>query len=266
MLVTLITNTDKDISLKYTKLAEEILRAAGTDVYKLQDSYDIPEGTSYVITLGGDGTLLHAASKAAEMGIPILGVNLGTLGYLTELETSEIEKISYLLGNDFKIDERMMLTVNLYRDNKLIYSEDALNDAVIAHGEILRVIPLGLFCDGEEIKTFRGDGIIICSPTGSTAYSLSAGGPVVDPLSDCITVTPLSAHALYAKSFVFSGNRRIEVAVGELENRSAYLSADGRTAILLASCDRIEIQRSSLKTKFIKMKDYSFLKILYQKL
>ena len=262
----LITNFDKDKDGLVTKKAASILEKSGADAVRIASHEPIPGDADAILTFGGDGTLLHAAWQASLLGKPILGINVGTLGYLTELEAGEISLLEKLASGNYRIENRMMLSIDVMRDGKNVLHEDALNDAVITHGEIMRVIPLTLCCDGTEVKSFRGDGIIASSPTGSTAYSLSAGGPVVDPLADSITLTPLSAHALYAKSFVFSPDRRIEVLVGALEGRSAYVSGDGREVFSLSSNDRVVISRSPRKTALIKIKDESFFSILYQKL
>ena len=262
----LITNPERDTGSRVAKEAAALLQKTGAETVLLVSGDDIPRDADAVLTFGGDGTLLHAAWQASLLGMPILGVNVGTLGYLTELEAGEIRLLEKLAAGGYRIENRMMLSIDVLRDGENVFHEEALNDAVISHGEIMRVIPLTLCCDGVEVKSFLGDGIIASSPTGSTAYSLSAGGPVVDPLADTVTITPLSAHALYAKSFVFSPERRIEVRIGDLEGRSAFVAGDGRDVFPLASRDLVTITRSSRKTTLIKIKDESFFKILYQKL
>ena len=262
----LITNLKRDVDFFATEKAEAVLLSRGASVVRLSACEAIPDDADVVVTFGGDGTLLHAAGQAARLHKPIIGVNVGTLGYLTELEPGEIPLLERLEEGRYTIERRMMLSVDVFRRDAVVFHEDALNDAVVTHGEIMRVIPLTLSCDGVEIKSFRGDGVIAGSPTGSTAYSLSAGGPVVDPLSDSITLTPLNAHALYAKAFVFSDRRIIDIRVGALDGRSAFVSCDGREVFALASDDRIRIARSPLTAELIKLKDESFFKTLYQKL
>ena len=262
----LITNPAKDRGNRVTEEAASLLRAGGAACVLLSTEDAIPSDADAVITFGGDGTLLHAAWQASRLGKPILGVNVGTLGFLTELEAGEIPLLAKLAAGEYRTEDRMMLSIDVLRGGQNVFHEEALNDAVISHGEIMRVIPLTLCCDGVEVKSFLGDGIIASSPTGSTAYSLSAGGPVVDPLADSITITPLSAHALYAKSFVVSPERRVEVRIGDLEGRSAFVAGDGRDVFPLSSGDLVTITRSARKTALIKIKDESFFKILYQKL
>ncbi|MBR0143217.1 MAG: NAD(+)/NADH kinase [Clostridia bacterium] len=262
----LISNPEKDAGSRIAKSAAALLQQYGAETILFLSDEKIPSDADAVLTFGGDGTLLHAAWHASLWEIPILGINVGTLGYLTELEAGELPLLAKLASGEYRIENRMMLSIDVLRDGKNVFHEEALNDAVISHGEIMRVIPLTLCCDGIEVKSFRGDGIIVSSPTGSTAYSLSAGGPVVDPLADSITITPLSAHALYAKSFVFSPERRIQIVIGDLEGRSAFVAGDGRNVFPLSSRDLVTITRSLRKTRLIKIKDESFLKILYQKL
>lgn len=266
MLIAVIPNRDKDAELYYTKKACEILTSAGAEARVLEEGEALPSDAKLIVTLGGDGTILRAASMAARSETPILGVNLGTLGFLAEVEKHEMSKLSSLVTGDYTIEKRMMLDVRIYRDKREVFCDCALNDAVVTHGEILRMIPFRVLCDGVEIKSFHADGVIVSSPTGSTAYSLAAGGPVVDPGASSITVTPICAHALYAKSFVLSEQREVEIEIGKLENRSACLSVDGRETRLLASHDRISIRKSDLATALVKLNGRSFFKILYQKL
>ena len=262
----LVTNHEKDTDLRATSDAAALLLECGAEPIRLAAGDEIPGDVEAVITFGGDGTLLHAAWQTSLLGKPILGVNVGTLGFLTELEAGELPLLKKLVSGEYHTEKRMMLSIDVFRNGDRVFHEDALNDAVISHGEIMRVIPLSLCCDGTEVKSFRGDGIIASSPTGSTAYSLSAGGPVVDPMADSILITPLSAHALYAKSFVFSPERKIEIRIGDLEGRSAFVAGDGRDVFSLSSGDTVAIARSSLTTELIRIKDKDFYRILYQKL
>ena len=262
----LITNLTRDIDGKCSQNAAEILNKAGGTAAFYDDMDAVPEDVDIVITFGGDGTLLHAATEAAARHKPILGVNMGTLGYLTELEAAEINALSRLEQGDYTLEKRMLLEVNVLRAGECVYHDHALNDVVVTHGEIMRVIPLRFSCGGHEIKRFRGDGIIVSTPTGSTAYSLSAGGPVVDPTADSIILTPLSAHELRANSFVFSPEREVEIGIEDLENRSAFLSADGRETFRLASGDEIRLRRSPEKAELVKLRDEGFFTVLYRKL
>lgn len=266
MNIAIITNEAKDIDRRVSRSAALLLRDAGANVLEIANTEAIPSGINFAITFGGDGTLLHAARQTAYSQTPILGVNVGTLGYLAELEPGEISMLTQLLDGNYHIEKRMLLSLKLIRDGQTILEDICLNDAVVTHGDIMRVIPLTLYCDGMEVKFFRGDGIIASTPTGSTAYSLSAGGPIVDPKSDSILLTPLSAHALYAKSFVFSDQRTVDIQVGELENRSAYLSSDGFDAHRLHTGDIVRLSRSEHSVSLVKLKNEGFFSLLYRKL
>ena len=266
MIYALITNREKDPLGRCTEEAAGILTRAGGKVVFLDAEESVPEYADVIVTFGGDGTLLHAAYQAADLEKPIIGVNTGTLGYLTELEPSELGLLEKLETGDYRSEKRMLLSVEVRRKGESVYRDDALNDVVVTHGEIMRVIPLLFSCAGTEIKHFRGDGLIASTPTGSTAYSLSAGGPVVDPMADSIILTPLSAHELRANSFVFSPEREIEIGIGDLENRSAFLSADGRGVVRLMSGDSVLLGKSEKKVELIRLKDESFFTVLYKKL
>ena len=262
----MITNREKDPRGLCTEEAAGYLKKYGAEVVMLDTDCPVPSDVDIIMTFGGDGTLLHAAYQAAELQKPILGINTGTLGYLTELEPSELALLEKLETGDYTVEKRMLLAVDVVRDGKSVYHDDALNDVVCTHGEIMRVIPLAFSSDGTEIKRFRGDGLIASTPTGSTAYSLAAGGPIVDPTADSIILTPISAHDLRANSFVFSPERKIEIGIGDLENRSAFLSADGREVFQLHSGDRVQLCRSPKVVELVKLKNRNFFTVLYNKL
>jgi len=266
MNITLIVNSERDPKKRVSTDVVEILKKQGAEVSVIANGEKLPELCDLAITIGGDGTLLHTSKQAAFRSIPILGINTGHLGFLAGLENSEISILEQLPSKNFKTENRMLLYLELRRDRKTVYEDIALNDIVVSHGETMRVIPLSLYCDDMMVKEFRGDGLIISSPTGSTAYSLSAGGPVVDPLAESITATPLNAHAIYAKSFVFSEKRTITCTIGALENRTAFLSADGREAIGLRSGDLVRVKKADYYLKLVKMKEESFFSTLYRKL
>ncbi len=219
-----------------------------------------------VVALGGDGTLLRISHEAATLGIPMIGVNFGTVGFLTELDRQGLDQLEKLVRGDYSIEERMMLHCTLYRDQEPIYSTYALNDCIIARGETLRNISLKLFSDDKEIKSFSGDGLIVSTPTGSTAYSLSAGGPIVDPEASVFVVTPVCAHALYAKSFVLSSFRTIRVESEQTDGKAVRMSCDGVDSIPLYNGDYVVIERSSLTTKLIKLTNNDFFERLNTKL
>ncbi len=220
------------------------------------------KGADLMIAFGGDGSILHLAKTAAIHHIPILGINLGNLGYIAELENTDLELLKKLKDQQLQKEQRMMLDVRVYRNNKQVYSNIVLNDAVLTKGAVARVIKLQLYMSGKEFIRVGGDGIIFATPTGSTAYSLSAGGPIVDPVAQNILITPICAHSLVSPSYVLGPEQVIEVQSVNNGNKTVYLSADGGKAFLVKEGDRIVVRRSKYTTELIKLKDRSFYETL----
>lgn len=281
--VIMTPNPYRDKNFRYVREAAAILNQAGVETkiclsFEVDPAYDLPNDielhdlsqelniSDALICFGGDGTILHASKAASKVGIPILGVNIGTVGFMAELESSEISLLSKLASDDYILDERMMLHVQVFRDGKEVLSDIALNDAVITKGAVARVIQTAIRCDDSEVMNFSGDGVIISTPTGSTAYSLSAGGPIVEPAADSILITPICAHIMYSRGIVVSPNRRIDVSVGRISRRNAFLSVDGGRAFRIVAGDRICITQSPTKTKLLKLKDNSFFDLIKMKL
>ena len=219
-----------------------------------------------VVVLGGDGTLLRASREAAPLKIPMIGVNLGTVGFLTEIDRLGLPMLRRVIAGDYEVEERMMLHCALYRGDEAIYAASALNDCIIARGETFRNISLRLYSDATEVKVFSGDGLVVSTPTGSTAYSLSAGGPVVDPEANVFVVTPVCAHALYAKSFVLSSRREIRVVSVQTGGKAVRLSCDGVDSIPVYDGDTAVITKSPLTTRLIKLNGNDFFEKLNTKL
>jgi NAD+ kinase len=218
-----------------------------------------------IITLGGDGTMLHIAHLASKNECLVLGINLGNIGYLTELEFSELEKISRLFTNDFFVEKRMMIDVLVQRKENIIFESYALNDVVITYGGISRIINLSLFCDDKKVTNYRSDGIIICTPTGSTAYSLSAGGPIIEPRLSAITVTPICAHSLTSKSIVFSDSSVLEIKVPFQRADVINLNVDGMNNLSLEKEDIVIIKKSLNQMSLIRINNLSFYETLNKK-
>lgn len=217
--------------------------------------------------LGGDGSIIEAASKTCEFGIPIVGINFGHIGYLAELETGELDLIDRVIRGDYEIDERMMLDAKIIRDkNEIKLPIHALNDIVLSNGPIARILTFDILCGGFKLQTCRADGVIIATPTGSTAYSMSAGGPILDPKLDSICITPICSHALNSRPVILTGDSIIELSNIVSVKNSVYLTVDGREAEMLIPGDRIVISRSKLKTKLIRLKNNGFLGVLKNKL
>ena len=219
-----------------------------------------------LICFGGDGTILHAARDANPYGIPILGVNMGSVGFMAELEHTELHHLSKLSTDNYTIETRMMLDVRVIRDGKEIAQDVALNDAVITKGAVARVLDLEITGDGVTMTSFNGDGVIISTPTGSTAYSMAAGGPIVEPTAENLIVTPISAHSFHARPFVLDRSRTVGVSLTRGSRKTAYLSVDGGRALKLITGDRVEVSRSESMTKLIRLTDRSFYQSIYQKL
>lgn len=281
--VVMTPNPYRDKYFKYVNQAEHILRSIGIETktclsFDVDKNFDLPEDMDFhdleqelqdadlLICFGGDGTILHASKAATLAGVPILGVNIGTLGFMAELEGSELEQLRRLKNDDYTIEKRMMLHVVVHHDNEVIYDDIALNDAAITKGTVARIIQVSILCDKVEAMSFGGDGVIVCTPTGSTAYSLSAGGPIVEPLSENIAITPICAHDMMSKPLVASPRREITVRIGRIGRKSAFLSVDGGRAIRLNAGDTVTITRSTYYTKLLRLRNRSFFEIIRNKL
>ena len=218
------------------------------------------------VVLGGDGTMVRLARVAALHEVPMLGINVGHVGFMTELEPSELGEMEKLFTDEYSIDSRMMLQVSVIRDRRVVYENDALNDVVVAKGTAFRVVSVSILADDKEVTRFNGDGVIVATPTGSTAYGLSAGGPVIEPSAENTAVIPICAHALTAKSFVFAPERRITLAAACEGGSEVFISTDGGQSFAVRPDDRVVITRSPLRTRLVRLKGLSFYQILQQKL
>ena len=223
-------------------------------------------GADMIIAFGGDGTILHLSKTAAHRDIPVLGVNLGSLGFMAELESKDLLRLRDLCDGKYEIESLMMLDVTVQRDGRVIYSNLALNEALIARGNISRVIRLQIFTEQGKLVDVAGDGVIVASPTGSTAYSLSAGGPVVEPTARNFIVSPICAHSVHANAYVLSPERVITVQTEKNSYKPVLLSVDGGRAFSLRSGDSIEVRRSKFDTKLVRLSKRSFCEILQKKM
>ena len=273
--VILTPNPYRDKNFQTVREAAQVLKEAGMEVrlclpFEIDKNYDLPKdlkfcrldrelpGASVVVCFGGDGTILHMAKAATRHGIPILGVNIGTMGFMAELESGELSELARLATEDYKIDKRMMLDVTVHRDRDIIFHDICLNDAAITKGAIARIVHLSVKCDATQSMDLGGDGVIISTPTGSTAYSLSAGGPIVEPDANSILITPICAHDVAARSLVVSEKRVITVEMSPNARRNAFLSVDGGKALRMNIGDVATIRKSPLTTKLVRLKDRSF--------
>ena len=221
---------------------------------------------SLLITFGGDGTILHLAKLAALNKIPVLGINMGSLGFIAELEASELGALRKLKDWDFQIEPRMMLDVTVMRDGKQVYQNLGLNDAVIREGPISHVIHLSIASDGRHLADIDGDGVIIATPTGSTAYSLSAGGPVVEPMAEAIMVCPICTHNMRFSSYVLSPNHTLTVELVRNGRKPVYLCVDESRAFSLKQDDQVIVRRSKYVTRLVRLSEKSFCEVFAKKM
>ena len=278
----LTPNPYRDKNFQTVREAARVLTEAGMEVrlclpFEVDKSYELPKdlrfsrldkelpNASVVVCFGGDGTILHMAKAATRHGLPILGVNIGTMGFMAELESSELSELAKLATDDYKIDKRMMLDVTVHRDRDIIFHDICLNDAAITKGAIARIVHLDVKCDGTQSMGLGGDGVIISTPTGSTAYSLSAGGPIVEPDASSILITPICAHDVAARSLVVSEKRVITVEMAPNARRNAFLSVDGGKALRMNVGDIATIRKSPLVTKLVRLKNRSFYDVINMK-
>ena len=280
--VILCPNPYRDTELRVAKEAKEILDEArcpnvvclpfradekpegyGLEIRPLQQEL---RGADMLVAFGGDGTILHLAKTAAHRELPILGINLGSLGFMAGLELSELGMLRALCEEKFTVESRMMLDVCVRREGRVIYSSLALNEALIARGNVSRVIRLRIFTENGKLVDIAGDGVVVATPTGSTAYSLSAGGPVVEPTARNFVVSPICAHSIHANSYVLAPERTITVQTEATGYKPVVLSVDGGRAFSLRYGDAVEVTRSRYDTRLVSLKKRSFCEILQRKM
>ena len=280
--IILAPNPYRDKNFQTVRNAVEVLKGVGLNPrvclpFDIDRSYELPKDIRFhrldreignaemVICFGGDGTILHMAKAATKRDIPILGVNIGTMGFMAELESSELDKLALLAEGNYRLDNRMMLDVTIQRDREIIYHDICLNDVVITKGAVARIVHLQVKCDGVCALESGGDGVIISTPTGSTAYNFSAGGPIVEPDARNIIITPICPHEVGSRCIVASDRRTVTVEMVHNARRNAYLSADGGRAVRLNMGDVATIKKSKLETKLVRLKDRSFYDVVSAK-
>lgn len=282
MKVVMTPNPYRDKNFKYAAQAEQILRGAGVETrlclpFGVDKNFELPADRTFynlseelrnadmLICFGGDGTILHSSKAATYHNIPVLGVNIGTMGFMAELEAGELSQLARLASGQYTVEKRMMLAVEVQHDGQTVYTDTALNDIAVTKGAVARVIQLEVLCDGVQAYSFAGDGVLVCTPTGSTAYSMSAGGPIVEPSARNIIVTPICSHTVQARAFVTSKDREITIRVGKTGRKNAFLSTDGGRAFRLSLGDVIRIRRSRHETRLVRLKNTSFFEIINNK-
>ncbi|MBE6995939.1 MAG: NAD(+)/NADH kinase [Ruminococcaceae bacterium] len=280
--IILCPNPHRDLGMVTTKAAECILQEMGFQTVVCSPfrdqkdesfaDYDVKpllqelKGADLLITFGGDGTILHLAKLAALHKIPVLGINMGGLGFIAELEKGELDVLRKLQDWTFETEHRMMLDVSVMRDGKQIYTNLGLNDAVIREGPISHAIHLKISSDGRHLADIAGDGVIVATPTGSTAYSLSAGGPVVEPVAQTMVVCPICIHNMRFSSYVLAPEHTLTVELERNGRKPVYLFVDESRAFALKADDKVVVRRSKHALKLVRLTERSFCEIFAQKM
>ena len=280
--IILCPNPNRDRGMEATRRADAILREMGFQTVVCPPFKDQKDGAygdyktrpltaelktaDLLITFGGDGTILHLAKLVALNKIPVLGINMGGLGFIAELEAGELEALRKLKDWDFQTEQRMMLDVSVQREGRQIYTNLGLNDAVIREGPISHVIHLKIASDGRHLADIAGDGVIIATPTGSTAYSLSAGGPVVEPVAQTMVVCPICIHNMRFSSYVLSPEHTLTIELERNGRKPVYLFVDESRGFALKADDRISVRRSKHTVRLVRLSERSFCEIFAQKM
>lgn len=258
----------------------KILTDGGADVYVQNEYKPIFKSTKAkfenfdkamslcdcAIAIGGDGTTLNIAKKAAFLNKSTLAINAGRLGFMSGIERDELSLLTKLINKEYIIDERAMLKATIEKDGEVLSSHHCLNDIVVSRGNFARLIDVTITCDGRSVSNMRSDGVIISTPTGSTAYSMAAGGPVVSPEADCIIETPICPHSLMDRSIIFSADKELIVTANNDQNNSPIMTVDGQEAVNLTPGCQIHIKKSDITTKLIKLKPENFYEVLNKKI
>lgn len=280
--IILCPNPNRDPGMAATTAARRILEEQGFQTVVCSPFRDQKEGAfgtlevkpltqelrgaDLMITFGGDGTILHLAKLAAVHRIPVLGVNMGGLGFIAELEVGELEALRKLKDWSFETELRMMLDVSVLREDRQVYSNLGLNDAVIREGPISHVIHLSISSDNRHLADIAGDGVIVSTPTGSTAYSLSAGGPVVEPLAQTMVVCPICTHNMRFSSYVLSPEHTLTIETTRSGRKPIYLFVDESRAFALKPQDKVLVRKSKQVTRLVRLSEKSFCEVFAKKM
>ncbi len=274
-----IANSSKAEAVSFQSKIKEYLEVKGAKCVLFSasnssdghiESKDVPSDSECVVVLGGDGTLLQASIDLADIKIPFLGINLGTLGYLAAADKADIyHALDMMMADDYIVEPRMMIYGNIVSSGKVICDSRALNEIVITGSEPMQIVYLCVYVNGMFLHRYQADGVIVSTPTGSTGYNLSAGGPIVNPTANTMVLTPVSPHSMYNRGIVFSSDDSIRIDVEEDRyGREQHMVAvfDGSKKVEIKTGDSITIRRSEKTTKIIKLKEESFLETLHNKL
>ncbi len=278
MIIGIIAKNNIEEPFEITKKLSNWLKERGVEVYvekelgkKIRhpnsiDRREIPKLVDVILVFGGDGTFLGVAREACKYGTPILGINLGGLGFLTEVTVEELyPMMERIIDGDYEVEDRQMLITSIRRGKKNIGTYEVLNDVVINKGALARIIDLAIYIENSHVTTYKADGIILATPTGSTAYSLSAGGPIVHPGIPVTIITPICPHTLTNRPLVVSSKMKVEIKVTTQEP-DTYLTLDGQIGLRLKTGDLIEVKRTDTSVKLIKSPFRDFFSILKTKL
>lgn len=279
MKIAIIINFDKKGAFLTASKISELLINEGAEVFTLKSNFtenikctklfdthqELVSACDILLTVGGDGTIIHCAKHAAACGKPILGVNLGRLGYVAELEANETEMLKALIKGEYSLESRILLEVNVNRENGKCENYIAVNDAVISRGSLSRIIDLDVSIDGSAVSSYRADGVILSTPTGSTAYALSAGGPVIAPGLKCFELVPVCSHSLSARCVILSSESAVQIKAESPDGKS-YLTIDGQISVELSQNDTVEVKCSDKCLNMIVLKKRNFFKLASEKL
>ena len=280
--IVLTPNPYRDKQFKFVQTALRQLSGCGAELrvclpFDVDKSIELPKhitltplardlpGADMLICFGGDGTILHASKAATRADVPILGVNIGTMGFIAELESGELSLLPRIAAGEYTVERRRMLEVTVHRGGAEVQKEICLNDAVITKGAVARVVRMAVYCDDVLAMEFGGDGVIVATPTGSTAYSLSAGGPMVEPDARVMVITPICAHDIRTRPIVAADDRVVTIKLDSFGKRSAYLSVDGGRAMRLGAGDTVRVARATVETKLVRVKQRSFYEVVGSK-
>lgn len=252
-------NTEVYVSSKYKD------KFSGCSVLFADDD-KIMRNCDVAIAIGGDGTTLNVAKKAARYSKKVLGINAGRLGFMSGLEHDELDLLKNVVDGNYEIDERLMLEADIVKNGSVLSMHQCLNDAVISRGNFARLIDINITCSGRNVSNMRADGVIVSTPTGSTAYSMAAGGPVVSPQADCILITPICPHSLMDRSIIFSTDKELVIRAYNDKLNQPILTVDGEDAITLDRDSEVRVRVSDTKAKLIKIKPENFYEILNKKI
>ncbi len=263
-----VTGKVVDCILKYG-MKPLLLKTVAKDI-GYADGYEeeqIYSESNFLVSLGGDGTLLNTARSVFSHQAPVFGINLGTVGFLAEVEINDIESaIKSLYEGDFTLKNRMVLRASVIRGSRPVFESFALNDVVVSRGGLSRIIRLMVFVDNQFIDSFPGDGLIVSTPTGSTAYTLSAGGPIVQPDMQMMITTPICPHILYSRSFITGPDRELSIRINEDYPDSAIITMDGQEGFNIMAGDRIVIRRADKGIDFVSFGSVNFYDVLRAKI